>query len=103
MEDVKKRLNNRMRVRQRLWRLWAQQYLAELKQYHKWKDPTENLRVGEIVLIVDEFSGKPHYPRGRVIEVHPGADGLVRSVLLQTKNGVLRRSISKLVRLEIDD
>jgi hypothetical protein len=38
---------------------------------------------------------------GRVLEVHPGSDGLVRVVTLKTKVGILKRPITKLSILPI--
>lgn len=38
---------------------------------------------------------------GRIVEVFPGLDGVVRVANVRTKNGVLKRSITKLSVLPI--
>ena len=44
---------------------------------------------------------KISWPLGRVIELHPGRDGIVRSVTLRTAKGVLKRSVQCLRDLEL--
>ena len=61
---------------------------------------TDALRVGDIVLI-DDNSKRISWPLGKVIELHPGHDGHVRTVTLRTKLGVKKRPVQRLVPLEI--
>jgi len=42
------------------------------------------------------------WPLGRIIEVHPGPDQVVRVVKVLTKQGVLTRPVVKLVPLPTD-
>jgi len=42
------------------------------------------------------------WPLARVVDVHPGADGLTRVVTLRTANGEIQRPIHKLCLLPID-
>jgi len=40
-----------------------------------------------------------NWPRGRITSVHPGGDGIVRVVDIQTAKGVFRRPIAEVVPL----
>ena len=54
-------------------------------------------------MIVDQASPRSMWPLGRILEVQKNPqDGYVRSVVLKTKNSVLKRSIDKIVLLETD-
>jgi len=82
------------------WKRWLSQYLPSLQERQKWIKPRRDFAVGDLVLIVDERVHRGQWPLGRVLEVHPGRDGFIRSVKVATKSSVLSRPISKLCFLE---
>lgn len=43
-----------------------------------------------------------HWPMGRLEKVQPGRDNLVRVVEVRTKNGIIKRPITKLCILPIN-
>ena len=55
---------------------------------------------GDLVLILESPLPRNEWRWGKVVEVHPSEDGLVRSVTLKTKNGEVVRPIAKLCLLE---
>ena len=57
------------------------------------------MSVGDIVLIKDTDLFVRSWPLARVIQTHPGDDGLVRVVTVKTEKGTYRRAIHKLVPL----
>ena len=57
------------------------------------------MRVGDVVLLKEEGVVRGKWPMGRVTEVHPSEDGLVRSVTLKTETSVFKRPIHKVVLL----
>ncbi|XP_055523210.1 uncharacterized protein LOC129717359 [Wyeomyia smithii] len=57
--------------------------------------------VGDIVVVVEE-KVRNGWIRGRVVETKPGRDGRVRSAVVQTGNGLVHRSVSKLARLDLE-
>jgi len=59
----------------------------------------ERLKPGDVVL-VDDDRRREFWPLGRVLEVYPGRDGVVRSVGLLLKNKQVRRGIQRLYLLE---
>lgn len=92
------------------WRLWQRDYLNELQARGKWFRPHPNLRVGDIVALKDENLPPTHWRIGRIIDVFPGQDGLVRTVEVQYNNEQLnehglhtqrtcKRPVQKLCRL----
>ena len=67
-----------------------------------YKRQTEvTVKVGDVVLIHHDKKPKLHWPLGVITELHPGKDGLVRYVSLQTSRGITNRPLFKLYPLEI--
>ena len=79
------------------WKRWLSEYLSSLQERQKWLRPRRNFVVGDLVLIADQ---RVQWPLGRVVEVHPGSDGLTRSVKVATRTTVLSRPVTKLCFLE---
>ena len=93
----------RWRISQHLankfWSRWRTEYLQLQQVRQKWTGEKRNARVGDVVLLKEEGDVRNHWPMGRVIDVHPSKDGLVRSVTLQVRSSVLKRPIHKTVLL----
>ena len=66
---------------------------------YKWHTPQRFIGVGDIVLIKDDTLFDKAWPTARVIEVHPGTDGLVRVARVKTAKGTYRRAVTRLVPL----
>ena len=60
------------------------------------KEEFRQLEVNDLVWIVDENVERTHYKMGRVLEVYHGSDGRVRSALVKTEDGKLKRPVVKL-------
>ena len=82
------------------WKRWMREWLPSLNSRKKWTRKTKNFVVGDIVLLVTPNSPRSHWPLGRIIEVHPGSDGLVRVVKVKCKQQELIRSVTRLCLLE---
>ncbi|XP_055957902.1 uncharacterized protein LOC130013202 [Patella vulgata] len=78
------------------WKRWTDEYLHSLQRREKWLNPSRNIKVGDIALIVDSSAPRGSWPMGIVEEVYPDKHGLVRSVKLRTKTSILTRPIAKL-------
>ena len=63
--------------------------MADLQSRQKWVKPVKNVQVGDIVLIVEDSSPRGSWRLGRVTEVHPGKDGLVRSTTIEMGDACL--------------
>ena len=84
------------------WRRWVREYVHLLQSRMKWTNVKPNIKVGDLVLVVDGSLPRGSWPVGRVLSVKAGRDDLVRSAKLQTKSNVVTRPITKLVPLECD-
>ena len=74
-----------------------EEMMMQLQFFGKWnKEEIRQLEVNDLVWIVDENVKKAHYKMGRVLEVYHGSDGRVRSALVKTEDGKLKRPIVKL-------
>ena len=82
------------------WRRWISLYLPELQKRQKWLKSSSNMKVGEVVLIMNEKNTRSMWPLGVISDVVNGRDGFVRSVKIRTKSGELVRPITKENRLE---
>ena len=82
------------------WKRWKSEYLSMLQERPKWLHKMTNMKPGDLVLVVNESSHRNQWQLGIVQEVYPGADGLVREVLVRISRGILRRDIRKLCWLE---
>ena len=84
------------------WSKWLKFYLPSLNTRSKWQIPVSDIKVGELVLIVERGMPRNLWPLAIVKEVYLGRDTKVRSVLLKTKVAELKRSVHHVVRLEAD-
>lgn len=90
-------------MQQHFWKRWSTEYLTLLQERGKWRSSHPNIDIGAIVLIKDENSPPLKWPLGRVVEVVRGKDNIVRVVVLQTKNGLIKRAVAKISILPIDE
>ena len=81
------------------WRRWISEIIPTLQERRKWQKPEQNLKPGDIVLLVDENSARCNWPKGIVTETFPSEDNLVRKVKVKTKDSVFERPVHKLVLL----
>ena len=80
-----------------IWSRWNREYLPQWNERSKWsKEEVRQLQVKDLVWIVYENVKRAHYKMGRVLEVYHGSDGRVRSALVKTEDGKLKRPVVKL-------
>ena len=93
---------SRQRLHSEFWGRWRKEYLTALQPSQKWTRPGHEPQVGEIVLLDDEPRARNEWPLARVLEVYPGRDGLVRSILLFVKwsDKPIRRDVRKIYHFE---
>ncbi|XP_067214199.1 uncharacterized protein [Linepithema humile] len=91
------------KMQQDFWHRWSREYLAQLQQRTKWKTKkvNEEIKVGALVLI-RESTPPLKWSLGRIIDVHPGKDGLIRTVTLKTQGGIIQRTLPKICVMPID-
>ena len=97
---------------EQFWSKWRKQYLLNMNERQKWLHPKRNLKVGDVVLLLDAVSPRNNWPLGVVDKTHPSSDGLVRRVTVRvgtsdldkdgkrkSKTSLLERPIQKLIVL----
>ncbi|XP_064635815.1 uncharacterized protein LOC135492995 [Lineus longissimus] len=87
---------------QKVWRRWMKEYVTLLQQRPKWLTPQRSLEIDDIVLVVDQTNPKGRWPLGRVMQVYPGSDGRTRVVDVETGGKILKRPITRLCPLAMD-
>lgn len=105
-EEPQNRLNRfqlLQRIRNQFWRRWSSEYLLHLQEREKWRETHENFCIGRLVLVRDDRYPPSKWPLGRIVELHPGPDDLVRVVTVKTATTTFRRHISRLCPLHLED
>ena len=102
-EEMTRRWRYRQRLMTNFWNRWRREYLLDLKSAHRCDIPQPSLlKVGDVVLIGEDNTPRQSWRLGRIQELFPGRDGLVRSCTVRTSSGtLLRRPIQLLYSLEI--
>lgn len=87
------------RLHQDLWSRWHKEYLHTLIQRSKWTSSTHLAKPGDMVVLKNDQAPPLEWQLGRIVEVFPGADGVVRVATVRTKNGTFKRPLVKLCPL----
>ena len=78
-------------------------YLQSLANRAKWYSIKENLKVHDLVLLLEDNNANPlSWKVGLVIKTYPGKDGLVRVVDVRTATGTYKRGVQKLSKLPVN-
>ncbi|XP_053686315.1 uncharacterized protein LOC128735856 [Sabethes cyaneus] len=86
---------------QEFWKRWQSEYLAQLQgRTKRWRPPVP-ITEGQLVVIRDENLPPIKWKMGRIQQVHPGDDGVVRVVTLKTAAGLLKRPVEKICILPL--
>ncbi|CAI6371089.1 unnamed protein product [Macrosiphum euphorbiae] len=89
---------------QTFWKRWSKEYLPQLQVRSRWLAQTEQVKIGDIVIIKEECTPPGKWKLGKILKTHPGSDGIVRVVTLKTSNGnELKRPVVKLSRLPVEE
>ena len=70
------------------WERWRKEYIIALCKYSKWKQPSSNLQVGDIVVVREDNVITSHWPLAQIESTFVGSDGLLREVTVKTKDGI---------------
>ena len=71
-------------------------YLPHIGSHQKWFCPMENLKVGDVVTVIDQNAARREWKVGRVERTYPGRDQLVRDVDVRVGEKVLKRPITRI-------
>ena len=82
------------------WKRWLGEYLPSLQQRQKWQKPRRNVKVNDLVLMVDKRCSRGQWPMAVVEEVFADKDGIVRQVMVRAKGGKFKRHVHELCLIE---
>lgn len=99
--DLRKQYNILQQMSQCFWKRWIQEYLPELTRRTKWHTDVKPLKIDDLVLIINDNAPRGQWTRGIIKQVFPGPDGVIRTVIVRTSSGELRRPATKLARLDL--
>ena len=85
-----------LKMYQTIWTRWSSEYLHTLQQKTKWKKECTNLQIGSLVIIQESNLPPTKWLVGRILNVYTGRDGRVRVVDINTRRGIIQRSITKI-------
>ncbi|KAH0821189.1 hypothetical protein GEV33_001602 [Tenebrio molitor] len=90
-------------LRSHFWKRWHREYLTQLQQRNKPKG-TKNtpMEIGAMVLLMEDNAPSLSWKLGRVIELHPGDDGVTRVVTVRTNQGDFKRASRRLCVLPLE-
>ncbi|XP_045506279.1 uncharacterized protein LOC123702546 [Colias croceus] len=85
------------------WRRWVREYLPTLNPRGHLRHDRQALKVGDIVIVADAALPRNVWPRGRITQTFPGPDGEIRSVMVQSRGHQLKRPVTKVVVLPVEE
>ena len=74
-----------------------------LNTQKKWRDQKDNLKIGDVVLVVVQIAPLGQWPLARVEEVFLGQDGQVHVVQVSIRGHKFTRPITRLYPLNVSD
>ncbi|XP_041782399.1 uncharacterized protein LOC121599013 [Anopheles merus] len=83
------------------WDRWKKEYLPTLIKRNKWTNKAEPVKVGDVVVLTNDNAPAGQWLKGKVLEVHPAADGQVRVVSVKTATGILKRPAVKVAVVDV--
>ena len=70
-EDLRSRKKYRqvLAISAEFWKRWRREYLPKLTTRGQWREHTDNLKVGQLVLLVDDEDSKKTWSLARVTDL----------------------------------
>ncbi|GFX34301.1 uncharacterized protein TNCV_3226481 [Trichonephila clavipes] len=91
------------KIVQLMWKFWSRNYLNQLQQRGKWMFEKNNVKIGDLVLIIEENLPTYKWALGRIVELYYGEDKKVCVVKIKTQYSTCKRAISKICVLPMED
>ena len=84
-----------------VWQRWITELPPDLLPREKWFEHQSTVQLGDVVLVHDPSNFRGQWVKGRVIELIPSKDKVVRTVKLKTHQGrgEIVRAVSRLIPL----
>ena len=101
-DDLVQRHQVRKWMLDKFWEVWSQEYIRSLPPGGSgWVKG--DIQIGSVVMVREDNTPRLLWPMGVVTKVHPGRDGVVRTVSVRTSRGTFVRPIQRIHDLEVMD
>lgn len=97
--SLKSRWHLVKQLNEHIWQRWQKEYVAQMQQRKKWREAQENIKVGKIVMVANSNPLANQWSLGRIVDVHPGGDDIVRVVTVKIGDQKFVRPITKIAVL----
>ena len=77
--NPRKRRRRLQELARHVWNRWMKEYLPQIGSRQKWYFRNGNLRVGDVVVVIDPSTVRQQWNVGRIKQTYSGPDGLVRA------------------------
>ena len=84
------------------WKVFRTEYLSLLHSRCKWRKSKEDLKEGDLVLLVDEAAHRNQWKLGRVEKIHQNGPHVRRVDVRRGDQKIVTRDRTKIVKLEMD-
>lgn len=92
-----------LQMTQHFWQRWKNDYITNLQNRTKWMfQKAQEILPGALVMVKEDNLPPLLWKMGRISAVHPGPDGIVRVVTVNTPNGTYKRSVAKICLIPTD-
>ena len=83
-EQLGKRYRCLLDILNQYWKRFLENYIPTLHRVEKWQRGSKDMKVGQVVMVLEPGIGRGEWPLGRIIAVYLGSDGRVRSADVET-------------------
>ena len=98
--SIRRRWKIVQRIANAFYDRFVSEYLPTLQSRSKWSTVKDNIKVDDVVLVVEDDSARGQWPLGLVVKTEQSTDGLVRAAEVRFNGKTKRRPVTKLVLLE---
>ena len=85
-----------------IWQRWVKEYIPQNSVRSLWNKYQSNIEVEDMVWLIEDHVKWSQHRMAQIMEIYPGKDGVVRSSLIKTLDGTLKRPLVKLAPLFIE-
>ena len=81
-----------------IWQRWVRKYLTQNNVRSQWIKSQMNIEVWDLVWLIEDSVKRFQCRLAWIVDINPRKDGVVRSALIKTLDGTLKRPVFKLVQ-----
>ena len=97
--NISKACRTSQQIAADFWNRFMREYLLGQQIRSKWNKSSKNLKMDNLVRILEDFNPRGVWPVARVTQLFPGDDWIIRSVNLKTPTGERIRPVVNLSKL----